>query len=179
MSNRDFILLVVKPLAIIFSILIVLPAVVITIYVVTRKEKTAEFPLDSRKHINYTVYWGFDMYQTISISVDKSTIAKAEEKVFKRSYNAGGALYLDRSFDVYYLALNFGVYEINIKNNSIKNVCFVGKEALDRLNYVGYFGLKYYDGTHDDDVAFMPAGPRLPRSSQGEDIGRTINGRCG
>jgi hypothetical protein len=179
MSKRDFILLIVKPLAIIFSILILLPAVVITIYVVTRKERTAEFPVDSNKYINFTVYWGFDMYQTISISVDKSTIAKAEEKVFKRSYNAGGPLYLDRSSDLYYLALSFGVYEINIKNNSIKNLCFVGKETLDRLNYVGYFGLKYYDDSHDDDVAFMPAGPRLPRGSQGEDIGRTINGRCG
>jgi hypothetical protein len=178
MSKRDFVSLVAKPLAIIFAIVIALPAVVVTVYIITRKEKTAELLVDSKHKINFTVYWGLDMYQRVSLLMDKSTVAKAEEKVFKRPYYAGGPLFLDTSFDVYYLALNFGVYKINPKNNSINNVCFVEKEIIDRLSYVGYFGLRDYHRTHDD-VAFMPAGHELPRGFQEGDISGTINGRCG
>lgn len=177
---HDLVSWVAISLAVIFTILASIPVVtIIVFYFANRKEKTAVYQLDEGRGIHYTVNWGWNMLQTISLVTKKSTISQAGEEVFKSVYNAGGPLYLDKTSNVYYVLLNFGVYKIDFGNKIVNNVCFVENPIVDRLTYLGYFGFRDFDRNHDDDVAFMPVGQKLPRYYQGEDARMTINGRCG
>ena len=168
MANRDIFRFIIKPIAITFALVIVLPAIgSLAWYYSTIKERTATIPIDAYTALNFTVIWNWRMDQRVSISRGGNVIAEAGEEVFKKPYWSGGPLFSSKENSHYYIVLRFGAYDIDVISGTITHRCSLDADLIRNLSYLGQFSVKAIprDSVRGEDVTFTPAGQRPPERS--------------
>lgn len=111
--------------------------------------RTSSIEIGDGLNLNFSIHWGPDMDQTISISRYFYVFASKKEKVFRKPYWAGGPLYANNDKSHYYMVVRSGTctqecyifFHVNVTDKKITVECDIDQDAAKNLDYVGQFSI--------------------------------------